>query len=126
MTDAELRAEIANADPETVADLAAAGLRAQLDDSEDEDDSEPLETDFTIGDDDLVDDDGLIDDDDDDRDEPVAKRPVAAPAVKPAPPPLGLGKDGIWRMTYEQSRDSEWCFRTQKARSKAVAVLIVK
>lgn len=32
---------------------------------------------------------------------------------------LGLGKDGIYRVTDSQMRDPEWCFATQKERCAA-------
>jgi hypothetical protein len=44
-------------------------------------------------------------------------QPPAAP--KPA---LGMGKDGVFRMTDSQARSADFCLRTQKERAKAASV----
>jgi hypothetical protein len=43
---------------------------------------------------------------------PVTKPPVAKPAVA-----MGIGADGVYRMTNSQARDPAWCARTAAARS---------
>jgi hypothetical protein len=54
----------------------------------------------------------------------AAPSPAAPPdAPQPAPKPvLGLGRDGIFRMTDSQARDPAFCIRTQKARSTAKSI----
>jgi hypothetical protein len=61
---------------------------------------------------------------------PPAPTPAAAVApkraVRPAPPALGMGKDGVFRWTDEQMRDPAFCYATQKERAKAASTEIVK
>jgi hypothetical protein len=61
---------------------------------------------------------------------PPAPTPAAAVApkraVRPAPPALGMGKDGVFRWTDEQMRDPAYCYATQKERAKAKSTEIVK
>jgi hypothetical protein len=47
-----------------------------------------------------------------------ASMPISA-APKLPERKLGLGKDGIYRVTDAQMRDPQWCFATQKERCAA-------
>jgi hypothetical protein len=47
-----------------------------------------------------------------------ASMPISA-APKLPERKLGLGKDGIYRVTDAQMRNPEWCYATQAERSKA-------
>lgn len=49
------------------------------------------------------------------------KPPASAPAVA-----MGLGADGIFRMTDSQARDPAWCARTAAARSKAASIELIQ
>jgi hypothetical protein len=53
---------------------------------------------------------------------PAAAAPVA---VVPPKPVLGLGSDGIYRLTRSQADNPLTCFETQGERAKARAILIV-
>ena len=53
---------------------------------------------------------------------PTAASPVVPDPPKPA---LGLGKDGIYRLTRKQAEDPMISFDTQTERAKAKSVLIV-
>lgn len=48
-----------------------------------------------------------------------------APKV-PAPVALGLGKDGVYRLTRQQLADPEFCWRTEAERKSAKSVEIVR